>query len=417
MQAVLLAAGQSSRFFPLNQKHKCLIKIAGEPLVVHAVRAVKRSGITDIIVITSDNKDFQEVLGNGKKFGVKIQYVIQKQPIGAGDALLKASKFLASDFFLINSNHAEFEELKKAIDKKRKSNKEPIILAAKGFSERKFGALKVKGDQVLEISEKPNNSSGFSNRRIVGVYFLNRDFINMLKKVPSEHYTLENALDKYAKEKKVLLATTDHEILSLKYPWDVLKVKDFILARLTRSISKKAEVAKSAKIIGNVVIEEGVKIMDNVVIQGPCYIGRDSYVGTNSMLRNSTDIEDNVTIGAYMEVKNCLVLERTKTHSGFIGDSVIGSNTRVGALMGTANVRFDRANVRSTVKGEKVDTGLRSLGAIIGNNVVIGERVSTMPGVIIGNNVNIVPSTTVLKNIPDNTIFYTKFHEYVEKKK
>ena len=417
MQAVLLAAGESSRFFPLNLKHKCLIKIAGDPLIVHTVRAVKRAGINDMVVVTASSHDFQEVLGNGKKFGAKIRYVIQERPAGAGDALLLASKFLTGDFFLINSNHAEFDELKTAIDIKRKTNRYPILLATKGATKKKFGAIKINGDQVLSVSEKPRNGRGFSNFRIVGVYFLNQDFIGTLKKVPREHYSLEYALDKYAKEKKVLLAVTAHQILSLKYPWDLLNVKDFILEKQKRRISKKASIAKSADIQGNVVIGDGVQVSENAVIKGPSYIGKNSFIGTNTLVRNNSDIEEDCVIGAYMEVRGSLIMNNTKTHSGFIGDSVVGSNTKIGALVGTANVRLDRANVRSVVKSEKVDTGLRSLGSIIGDNVVIGERVSTMPGIIIGNNASIGPSTTVMKNVDSDTTFYTKFKEFVEKKK
>jgi len=416
MQAVLLAAGQSTRFFPLNLKHKCLVKIAGEPIISHTVRAVKRAGITDIIIVTGKTHDFQEVLSNGKKFGVKIRYVVQEKPTGAGDALLIASKFLTSDFFLINSNHVEFEELKKAIDAKRKTNRDPILLGVPGSSDRKFGALKLNSDRVLEISEKPKSTKGFSNLRIVGVYFFNQDFINTLKKVPRAHYSLENALDKYAKEKRVLLAVTNHGILSLKYPWDLLNIKNYILKKQQRRISKKAQIAKSAQIEGPVVIEEGAQISENAVVKGPAYVGRDVFIGSNTLIRDGSDIEEGARIGAYMEIKNSLILQGVTTHSGFIGDSVIGSKTKIGALFGTANVRLDRTNIHTNVKEEKVNTGVGSLGAIIGENVVVGERVSTMPGVIIGNNTKIGPSTTVMKNVESGTTYYTKFEEIIEKK-
>lgn len=413
MKAVLLAAGESSRFFPLNLKHKCLIKIAGEPLIVHTVRAVKRAGITDIIVVTGNNRDFQEVLGNGKKFGVKIRYVVQAEPMGAGDALLIASKFITSDFFLINSNHVEFDELKKEIDIKRRTNKDPILLGASGFSNRKFGALRLNGDRILEVSEKPKNSKRFSNLRIVGVYFLNQDFINVLRRIPQAHYSLENALNKYAKEEKLVIAITDHEILSLKYPWDLLNIKNFILRKQMRKISKKASISKSAQIEGNVVIEEGARVLENAIIKGPCYVGRNVFIGTNTLLRDGSDIEEGVTIGAYMEVKNSLILERSTTHSGFIGDSIVGSNTKIGALFGTANVRLDRGNIHANIKGEMTNTMFESLGAIIGDNAIIGERVSTMPGIIIGNNSTVGPSTTVMVNVPSDSVFYTKFKEFI----
>jgi bifunctional UDP-N-acetylglucosamine pyrophosphorylase/glucosamine-1-phosphate N-acetyltransferase len=417
MQAVILAAGESSRFFPLNLKHKCLVKIAGEPIISHTLRSVKRAGITDVIIVRGKNSEIEDALGNGKKFGIKIRYVIQPEPTGAGDAVLIASRLITSDFYLINSNHAEFDQLKRVIDTKRKTNKDPILLGAPGSTKKKFGALKISGDRVLAVSEKPRSAKNFSNLRIVGVYFLNQDFIDTLKKTPSTHYSLEDALDRHAKEKRLLVAKTSYEILSLKYPWDLLKLKSYILKKQLRHISKKASIKKSAQIEGNVVIEEGVNILENAVIKGPCYIGRNVFVGSNTLIRDGSNIEENCVIGAYMEVKNSLILENSKTHSGFIGDSIIGPNTKIGALFSSANVRLDRTNVKSVVKEEKIDTGLRFFGTVIGENVVIGERVSTMPGVIIGNNSSIGPSTTVMHNVGSDTAFYTKFAEYVEKKR
>ena len=415
MQAVLLAAGQSSRFFPYNTKHKCLVKILGEPLIVYTIRAVKRAGINDIILIVPNEHDFQDVLGNGKKFGVKISYSMQPRPTGAGEMILSSSKLIKSDFFLINSNHVEFDTLKKIIDGKRKTNNEAVLLATQGVAGKKYGALKVEGDKVLAVREKPKNDRTFSNLRVIGVYFLNQEFVKILKKVKKEHYSLERALDVYAKKGKVRISISREQVYSLKYPWDLLEVKNYLLAKIKRNISKKAYVAKSAQIDGDVVIEENVHVLENAVIKGPAYIGQGAFIGSNSLIRNSSDIEENAKIGAYMEVKNSLIGENSSTHSGFIGDSIIGSSTKIGALFGTANVRLDRKNVTTTIKGEKVDTQLRSLGAIIGSNTTVGERVSTMPGVVIGNNVKVGPSTTVMKNIDSNATYYTKFSEIIEK--
>lgn len=417
MQVVILAAGQSSRFFPYNNKHKCLVKIAGEPLIVHTIRSVKRAGITNIIFVTGDNNDFRGVLGNGKKLGVNIKYVVQKEPSGAGQALLLAAGFIgSSDFFLVNSNHVEFDALKKIIDEKRKINRDVILLAKKS-SGKHFGEISVEGDRVLQVIEKPKSNKGLSGFRIIGVYFLNQEFIEVLKKIKPEHYSLEKALNVYAKTGKVRLAEVDMEVLTLKYPWDTLGVKNFVLGKIRRNISKKATIAKSANIIGNVFIGEGAIVSENAVIKGPCYIGKNVFIGSNTLIRNNSDIEDRAKIGAYMEIKNALIGEGSSTHSGFAGDSLIGSNTKIGAIFGTANVRLDRENVKATVNSKKIDTNLRSLGTIVGDNVVVGERVSTMPGVIIGNNVVIGPSTTVMKNVPSDSTFYTKFSEVILKKK
>lgn len=415
MQAVLLAAGESSRFFPFNNKHKCLTKIAGESIAAHTIRAIKRSGITDLIFVVPNENDFQEELGNGKKFGVKIKYVIQKKAQGMGDALLSASFLIKSDFFLVNSSHVEFEELKKSIDKLRTNRQ--AILVAKESAEKHYGLLKLEGDRVIKIVEKPKSMKDLSNFRIVGVYFLNQEFLSVLKNTKSEHYSLENALNTYAMSGKVRVARVSSEIVTLKYPWDVLKLKDFILNKMTRSISKKATIAKDALIQGNVAIEEGVVISERAVIKGPAYIGKDVFIGSNTLIRSGCDIEKGAKIGAYMEIKNSLLGSNSTTHSGFVGDSVIGQGTKIGALFGSANVRLDRENIKAMVKNKKTDTQRHTLGVIVGENVRIGERVSTMPGVIIGNNSTIGPSTTVMKNVPSDVFYYTKFAGIVKKQK
>lgn len=417
MQAVLLAAGESSRFFPYNTKHKCLVSLLGEPIILHTVRAIKKSGITDLVIITGKNDDFKNILGNGKKYGVKITYVIQEKATGAGDALLLAKKYIISDFFLVNSNHIEFEELKNAIDSKRTTNNKSIFLACKGSASSKFGKLKVKGDQVLELVEKPKNEEGFSDLRVIGVYFLNKEFLQVLSKTKPNHYRLEDGLDAFAKQGKVLVSVTNVQTLSLKYPWDLFEFKKYLLSKVRRSISKKANIAKNATIEGNVVIEDGVTISENAVIKGPAYIGRDAYVGTNALIRNESDIEAGSVVGGFMEVKNSLIMQFSKTHSGHLEDSIVGENSRIGAGLTTANVRLDRKNVQVRVGQEKIDSGRRDLGALIGSNTYLGARVVVMPGVIIGNNVNIGPSTTVMDNVESDTVFYTKFKEVVKKNK
>ena len=417
MQAVILAAGASSRFYPLNSYHKSLIKILGEPIITHTIRAIKRAGITDVVLVTGPQNEFIKFLGNGKKYGVRISYATLSAPSGAGDGLLSCKKLVKSDFFFVHPYQFEFDNLKREIDAKRGTNQNVILLARPTDKLANYGGMKLDGDRVLGIIEKPKKSQGLASLRIVGVYFLNQDFMKVLAKTPHEHYSFERALDVFAKQGRVRVAKTSSKGITLKYPWDLLEIKNSLLSKVTRKISKNSKIAKSAQIIGNVVIDTGVEVEENAIIKGPAYIGKGVYIGTNSLIRNNSDIEEGATIGAFMELKNSLVLENSKTHAGFIGDSVIGANCRIGTLFSTANVRLDRTNIKAEVKGEKIDTDTRSLGIIMGDDVTVGERVSSMPGVVIGNNVSIGPSTTVMHNIPSSTTYYTKFSEFISKKK
>lgn len=86
MQAVILAAGESSRFVPFRYfDHKSLVKILGKPIIAHTIESIKRSGITDVIIVVSQKTGIKDLLGDGKKFGVKITYVVQKKPTGGGE--------------------------------------------------------------------------------------------------------------------------------------------------------------------------------------------------------------------------------------------------------------------------------------------------------------------------------------------
>lgn len=414
MQVVVLAAGKSSRLYPFNTYHKSLISIMGEPIISHTLKSIKKSGIRDVIIVTGENNFFESFFGNGRRLGLKITYVVQKNPTGMGDALLLASKYIKSDFFLIHPHRVEFNELKEDIDIKRGTNKNAVLLAKKEERISSYGSLVTRDDQVLGLVEKPKNQNAPSNLKVVGMYFLNQDFISELKSAKPHEYSFETAIDQFAKKRRVLAVVSVKDTVTLKYPWDLLSLKNFLFKKLKKKISKNAKIEKDVKITGQVVIEDGAVISENAVIKGPSYIGRNTFIGTNSLVRDFSDLEEGAVVGAYMEVKNSLISKSSSTHSGFIGDSVMGKNCKIGALFGVANKRLDRENVKVKIDSVKVDSGLKALGTMIGDNVICGNRVSVMPGVIIGNNVNIGPSTTVFENIPTDTVYYTKFQEIIK---
>ncbi|PIQ06850.1 MAG: hypothetical protein COW72_01520, partial [Candidatus Nealsonbacteria bacterium CG18_big_fil_WC_8_21_14_2_50_37_10] len=101
--------------------------------------------------------------------------------------------------------------------------------------------------------------------------------------------------------------------------------------------------------------------------------------------------------------------EDVHTHSGYFGDSIFSKGCRLGAGTITANVKIDRGEVKAVVKGEKLGTGLHSLGCIMGKNTKTGIHCSLMPGVLIGSNCLIGPNSVVFENIEDNATFYTEF--------
>ncbi|MCL4418619.1 NDP-sugar synthase [Patescibacteria group bacterium] len=416
-QVVILAAGKSSRFQPFGYFiHKSLIKVLGKPIIVHTVESVKRAGIKDLILVISPSSEIKRVIGDGSAFGLKVKYVIQKEPTGGGNGLLLAENYIKGDFFLLNASRVDFWEFESLMTGKKTEKDKAILLARREKRLEKYGFLRVEKDTVVDIVEKPRKGEEPSDLRLVGIYLFSKDFLKIIKDTPDEHYRLEKAISTFVKKERVRFIETDRDVPSLKYSWDLLGMKNYLLENSKKAVGKNVSISKSAEIIGKVIIEDNVVVMEGARIKGPCFIGKNTMIGNNAILRGNVDIEENCTIGAYMEVKNSLIMSGTKVHSGFIGDSVIGENCRVGAQFSTANVRLDREPVKSTVNGNEVDTGLKYLGTAIGRDAKIGIKASTMPGIIIGQNALIGPSTVVLHNVADNTKYFTKFKETVIKK-
>lgn len=379
MKAIILAAGESSRFWPLNRKHKALLKVMGKSLIWYTLEGLRRARIKDIIIVQGPQRDIERELKDRK-----IKYIVQSKPEGMGNALWQAKRIIKGPFFVLNAERIDAGEIIKKIPQKG-----PILVGQKTKNPQLFGIMRLGRNKVLEIVEKPKKKAP-SNIKVVGVYLLEPDFFKYYQKVKKCMYDFEDALSLYMKEKEVkahILKKSEEETPSLKYPWHLFSVTKYLFDKNLGS--KEVRIGKN------------VKIFENAVIKGPCYIGDNCIIGNNSIIREYTNLEDNVLIGANAEIVRCISQEGTHIHSGFFGDSIFGEGCRVGAGTVTANRRLDR--------GEIKPTGLTSLGAIIGQNTKIGINVSLMPGVLIGSNCLIGPASVVFENLQDNTTFYTKF--------
>jgi bifunctional UDP-N-acetylglucosamine pyrophosphorylase/glucosamine-1-phosphate N-acetyltransferase len=226
----------------------------------------------------------------------------------------------------------------------------------------------------------------------------------------------EVAVSAYAKENdsRIVVLDEGYKSISLKYPWHLFKDQKYLYDNLLtkKIIAKSAQVAKSAVIEGNVVIGENVKIYEGAVVKGPCYIGDNSIIGNNSIVRDYCDLENGAMVGALCEVGRTIFQPDVHVHSGYFGDSILASGVRVGAGAITANVRVDRGEISARVKKEKngekvlskIDTGLKSLGTIVGENTKIGVRATIMPARFIGKNSQLGPAAVVMRNVDDGTM-------------
>ncbi len=407
MQAIITAAGDSTRCWPLNHQHKSLIKLLGEPIILSLIKDLRRAGVKDVIVVQGPEKDIEKEIG---KKGLK--YAIQLKPTGEGEALLRAEHLIKDEQFLaVYADQQDVgERLPLIVDKFKKDKSKLIVIGSPTKTPWIFGIFKMKGKRVVAIVEKPARGKEPSKIKNIGEYFLPKDIFKYLKRIPSHPYSSILAVSLYAKENPVGLVRLKKETAFLKYPWNLFEIMRIKMAKpsFKSFVSPTARIGKNVVIKGKVYISSGVRIGDNTVIHGPCYIGENCQIGVSNVFRGPVDLEDNVKTGAFMEIKNSLVQENTHFHSGYLGDSIIGPNCRFGGGFISANRRLDRQNIFSEVKGKAVDTGLTRFGVVVGKNTRVGVGVKVMPGVFIGKNCLIGPGSIIFKNVLDNTKVMTK---------
>lgn len=176
----------------------------------------------------------------------------------------------------------------------------------------------------------------------------------------------------------------------------------------------------NVKIMGNVYIGEGTEIESGCIIQGPVYIGKNCKLMYNSYVRPGTILGDNCVIGFSTEIKHTIMRDGSKVSDlAFVGDSIIGKNSRIGSGVIVANRGFNQSNV--IIKDEnknKVDLNREAMGVILGDNSRIGSNCTTSPGTFIGKYTWIYPHTCIHGFIPELKKVYDKQNlVYVENEK
>jgi bifunctional UDP-N-acetylglucosamine pyrophosphorylase/glucosamine-1-phosphate N-acetyltransferase len=385
----------------------------GKPIIYWNLKGAEEAGIKKVIIVQSPKKDVEEELKKFKFKKIKIKYVIQPKPFSTGNALWQARNFLKGYFFVLNADVLNSKEILKEMLKKIKKERKPCLAGQKTKTPWLFGMMELKGDRILKIVEKPKKGKEPSDIKVVGVYYLEPKYFYYYQKVKKNPHDLEDALSEYMKENEVKMALIkkkeEDTPAFLKYPWHLFNLRKYLFDNfLKEKIERGAKISKNVIVEGKVYVGKNAKILEGAIIKGPCYIGDGCFVGNNSLVRDYTDLEENVAIGAFCEVARSIFQKGVTTHSGYFGDSIIGEGTKIGAGTITSNVRLDRGEIFSEVKGEKLNTGLKSFGAVIGKNTFIGTKVNIMPGKFIGSNCTIFPNSLIKGNIKDNTVLKWK---------
>ena len=196
------------------------------------------------------------------------------------------------------------------------------------------------------------------------------------------------------------------------YPWEALpKIEEFII-KLGRSLPKD----EYEEISENVWVAKNAKVAPTAYIAGPTIIGKNAEVRHCAFIRGKAIVGEGAVVGNSTELKNVILFNKVQVpHYNYVGDSILGYKSHMGAGSITSNVKSDKKLVIVKGKDEKIETGPKKFGAMLGDNVEIGCGSILNPGSVIGRNTNIYPLSSVRGVVPENSIYKNK-NEIVEKR-
>ena len=210
-----------------------------------------------------------------------------------------------------------------------------------------------------------------------------------------------------------LSKTLAKELLEGKtYPWEVLPCISEFIVKLGNTLSEE-EYEKKGE---NVWIAKSAKVAPTAYINGPAIIGKDAEVRHCAFIRGNALVGEGAVVGNSTELKNVILFDKVQVpHYNYVGDSILGYKSHMGAGSITSNVKSDKKLV--VVKGKEVrmETGLKKFGAMIGDEVEVGCGSVLNPGTVIGKNSNIYPLSSVRGVVPAHSI-YKKQGEVAEKR-
>lgn len=196
-----------------------------------------------------------------------------------------------------------------------------------------------------------------------------------------------------------------------EYPWEALAhIEEFIL-ELGSTLSKE-EYEQTAE---NVWIHKTANVYESAYIKGPCIICENAEVRHCAFIRGKAIVGKNSVVGNSTELKNVILFNNVQVpHYNYVGDSILGYKAHMGAGSITSNVKSDKKLVVIKGKNQTIETNIKKVGAMIGDNVEVGCGSVLNPGTVIGKESNIYPLSSVRGVVPSKSI-YKNCNEIVEK--
>lgn len=377
VQAVILAAGKSTRTYPLTlTKPKPLLPIINRPLLEHILDSLIETGkINEAIIVTGYKGEMIKDYFKEKYKSLPLKYSEQEQQLGTWDAVYKLKGLIEDRFVVLyGDNLHSSHDIKHCLDYTYS------ISLIETETPEIFGIAKMDNYLVKEFVEKPKEYVG--NLASSGILVFDK-YIFKYEPFFSEsgEAYLTDMVNLLCKEKPVYGIKLNGYWLPVGYPWDLLAANEFFISKINTTVIE-GTVEEGVKIIEDVHIGKGTLVKAPMRIEGPVIIGENCVIGPGGPIRAGTTIGDNCIIGG-SEIKNSIIMDNVKIkHQGYIGDSILGEKVNIGA----GTVAADSINedppeiIRSKVNGKLISTGRTKFGTVIGDGAKTGVNNSIKPG-------------------------------------
>ena len=331
MKGLILSGGKGTRLRPITYTSaKQLVPVANVPILFYGIRAIVEAGIKEIGIVVGDTKDeIKETVGDGSRWGAKVEYIEQEAPLGLAHAVMVSESYLGeSSFVMYLGDNLIADGIAALVREFEEERPNSQILLAKVPNPESFGVAELKDGRVVSLEEKPKKPR--SDLALVGVYMFDKTIFEAVKNIKP---SWRNELEITDAIQYLIDHGYDVHPHVINGWWkdtgkleDMLEANRIVLSRSRREIG--GEVDEQSSIEGQVIIQPTAKII-NSVIRGPAIIGAGSRI-ENSFIGPFTSIHENVEIYD-SEIEHSIILQNCsilKIHRRIEG-SLIGKNVKI----------------------------------------------------------------------------------------
>lgn len=331
MKAIILCAGEGTRLRPLTHTGaKHLIPVANKPVVHYVIEYLVEAGIRELAVVVSPNvaRAFRRALGDGSRWGVALDYVLQEEPKGLAHAVACARAFVDEEPFVMTLGDNLFEYgLAGAVARFRDESPNALISLYPVENPRAFGVARLEDERIVQLIEKPQEPP--SNLAIVGVYVFDPHIFEAIEKIePSWRGELEitDAIQRLIDDGYTVLPELVHGWWrDVGKPDDMLDANRLVLQRLTPRL--EGEVDEASTVRGTVALAPGARVIASE-LRGPIIVGENTTI-EGAFVGPFTAIDRDCVVRA-CELEYSIVMEGS-TIDGVrrVDHSLIGRSVRV----------------------------------------------------------------------------------------